>query len=193
MPPAGSGIVCIGFSAGGLRSLQVVMRDLDEEFPWPVLITQHFPADIRSHLPEILGNATSLPVREAVEGQALEPGVGFTCPSGAAMGVAPDETITLQPRKRGPPSTVDHLFATAAAAAGPGVVAVVLSGFGSDGAAGCCAVKERGGTFIAESSATAEWTGMPSATIGVGPVDAVLPSHEIGRELVRRASRSSFA
>lgn len=183
--PRSPGVVCLGASAGGLVSLKVILNALPADFPWPVLILQHFPADVQSRLPEILGRTSALTVREAAEGESLEPGVALTSPSGAEMGVTPDARTVFRPRKRGPPNSVDHLFATASLAAGPAMVAVVLSGVGSDGTAGSRVVKKNGGTVIVEHPETAEWPGMPAAAIRAGVVDKVLSSQDIAPALVR--------
>ncbi|MBW3582572.1 MAG: chemotaxis protein CheB [Euryarchaeota archaeon] len=173
------GVVCFGSSAGGLRSLQAVFSGLSSDFSWAILITQHFPSDVRSYLAEILTRGSALSVREAVEGDILDAGVALTCPSDVEMGVAADRTIAFRPRVPGPPESVDFLFKTAAVAAGPSVVAVVLSGMGSDGAAGTVIVKKNGGVVLVERPQTAEWGGMPTAAIRAGPVDGVLESPDI--------------
>lgn len=181
------GIVCLGASAGGLRSLEAIMRALPPDFPWPVLVTQHFSPEHASHLAEILGRDTSLPVREATDGEPLVPGVVFTSPSEREMGVTPDGKITLRPPVAGRPQRIDHLFATASISAGAMAIAVVLSGTGSDGAAGTLIVKLNGGTVIAESADSAEHSGMPAAAIRAGTVDAVLPRAEIGSLITQLA------
>jgi two-component system chemotaxis response regulator CheB len=177
------GVVCIGSSAGGLASLKAIVRALPAGFRWPILVTQHFPADVTSHLPEILARESALAVREALQGERLAPGVLLTCPSSAVMGVSTDGAIMLRPRKGGLPDSVDHLFTTAAGLTGAKVVAVVLSGAGWDGAAGATIVKKNGGTVIAESPETAEWGGMPAAAISAGAVEQVLPNHAIAAAL----------
>jgi chemotaxis response regulator CheB len=191
--PPTRGLVCIGSSAGGIASLKAIVGGLPPGFRWPILVTQHFPADVPSHLPEILARSSALAVREAREGERLAPGVVLTCPSGTKMGVAPEGRVSFRPRKRGPQDGVDHLFTTASAAAGSALVAVVLSGAGWDGAAGALIVKRNGGTVIAESTQTAEWGGMPAAAISSGAVDAVLPSHAIAAALVRLAAERPAA
>lgn len=186
-PATARGIVCIGSSAGGLRSLMAIARSLPPTFPCPVLVTQHFPADATSHLPEILARASSLAARQASEEDLLAPHTILTCPSGMKMGVAGDDRIALRPRERGRPDTIDHLFTTAASAGGALVTAVVLSGLGTDGAAGTLVVKEQGGTVLVEDPSTAEWPDMPAATIRAGAVDMILASHDIGPALTRSA------
>ena len=56
-------------------------------------------------------------------------------------------------------------------------MAVVLSGTGVDGSIGIAAVKERGGTVIAQDGA--EFGGMPAAAVATGIVDRIVPLERI--------------
>ncbi|MBO0686482.1 MAG: chemotaxis protein CheB, partial [Candidatus Dormibacteraeota bacterium] len=85
--------------------------------------------------------------------------------------------------------SADLLFESAAAALGRRVVAVVLTGSGSDGAMGVTAVKKMGGTVIAQDEATSEFFGMPGAAIRAGSVDFVLPLAEIPRMITSLVAR----
>jgi two-component system chemotaxis response regulator CheB len=64
-------------------------------------------------------------------------------------------------------------------------LAVVLTGGGSNGAAGVKLLKEEGGTVIAQDPATAKQPAMPLAATKTGFVDFILPLSEIGPALVR--------
>lgn len=179
-----TGIVCLGASAGGLRSLEAVLAALPADFPWPVLVSQHLQRDRPSQLPEILSRAGKLPVHEAIDGEPLRAGAVHTCPSDRDMGVTPDGHIALRAPPAGPPQRVDHLFATAAFAKRGRIIGVVLSGTGADGAAGSLVIKLNDGVVLAESEVTAQFAGMPDAARRAGAVDATLPASEIGPLLV---------
>ncbi|MEA3200233.1 MAG: two-component system, chemotaxis family, CheB/CheR fusion protein [Thermoplasmata archaeon] len=172
--------MCLGASAGGLRSLEAVLASLPSDLPWPVVVAQHVAPHPPSHLASVLAHATPLRVKEAEAGERLLPGVVYTSPSDAELGIGLDMRVTLRPLSAAHPSRIDHLFAAASAAAGPLAVAVVLSGTGTDGAAGALMVQLNGGTVIAESPDSAEHPGMPLATIQGGKVDAILPRADIG-------------
>ena len=166
------GVLCLGASAGGLRSLEAVLSRLPTSFPWPVLVSQHLQPQHASLMPEILSRATDLIVREAVDGESALPGIVYTCPSSAELGFSPEGRLSLRAPLGGRPQRIDHLFSTAAFARPGLVVAVILSGTGTDGTAGSLVVKLNGGTVIAESEQSAQQSAMPRSAIKAGTVDA---------------------
>lgn len=173
------GIICLGASAGGLRSLETIVSRLPADTPWPVLISQHLQADRVSQLPEILARSARMPVREALAGEVPVGGTIYTCPSSHELGLGLDGRLTLRFPVPGKPQRIDHLFATASYARPGRTIAVVLSGTGNDGAVGSLVVKLNGGSVLAESDETAEHTGMPAAAQRAGTVDATLPADKI--------------
>ncbi len=136
-------------------------------------------------MPQVIGRQSRLPVVHAEEGAQLERGHIYLAP--------PDRHLLI---KRGSLSltdtelvnfvrpSADLLFESVAAAYGPRAIAVVLTGSGRDGALGVTAIKQRGGTVIAQNEATSEFFGMPSAAIKTGAVDFVLALDEIAPKLV---------
>jgi two-component system chemotaxis response regulator CheB len=78
-------------------------------------------------------------------------------------------------------SSADPLLASAARAYG--VIAIVLTGRGSDAADGIRHVHEHGGTVIVQDPASAAEPGMPEAAIRTGAVNRVAPLPEIGATL----------
>jgi len=136
-------------------------------------------------MPQVIGRQSRLPVVHAEEGAQLERGHIYLAP--------PDRHLLI---KRGSLSltdtelvnfvrpSADLLFESVAAAYGPRAIAVVLTGSGRDGALGVTAIKQRGGTVVAQDEATSEFFGMPSAAIKTGAVDFVLALDEIAPKLV---------
>ena len=179
------GIVCIGASTGGLRSLEALLAKLPENFPWPILVSQHLQPDHASMMPQLLARISQLQVREAVEGDLPEPGVVYTGPSDLEMGLSPEGHISMRAPVARRPQRIDHLFATASFAHPGLVIAIVLSGTGSDGAAGSLVVKLNGGTVIAESPESALESAMPEAASRAGTVDDMRSAEEMAPLLVR--------
>jgi two-component system chemotaxis response regulator CheB len=110
------------------------------------------------------------------------------------MRIKPDRTISLVDGKRirQVRSSANPLFETASRVFGPHVIAVVLSGFDSDGTDGVQAVRKRGGTVIAQDRATSPHFDMPRSAIATGAVNLVLPADRIGPALVSLATTGSF-
>ncbi|MFJ4712141.1 chemotaxis protein CheB [Streptomyces sp. NPDC088785] len=180
-PPDGFAVVAVATSAGGVHGLTVLLSGLDADFPLPVLVVQHLDPHHRTVLAGILDRRTGLEVKLAEEGDTVRPGTVHLAPPDRHLLVGADGTLTLS---RSEPvhflrPCADLLFESVAEAYGARAVAVVLTGTGRDGATGVDAVKSRGGTVIAQDSATAQFGGMPEAAVDTGSVDLVLPLEEI--------------
>jgi two-component system chemotaxis response regulator CheB len=174
--PAEARVVVIAASAGGLRALETVLRGFPPNLHAAVLIVQHLDPHHQSHLAHILARSSRLPVREAKHGDALECGVVLVGPPGMHLTVGTMDRISLSAR---PPvhyvkPSADQLFRSAAETYGPRVVAVVLTGMGTDGANATLAVHSTGGVVIVQDELTSEFFGMPRAAIAEGHVDQVL-------------------
>ena len=180
----GFDVVGMASSAGGLSALTVVLQELGADFPATVLIVQHLDPRHRSLMADILNRRSDLPVAEAAEGDKLLPGHVFIAPPNHHLLVNSDGTLVLTETElvHFVRPSADLLFESMAASFRDRAIAVILSGTGSDGAMGSRAVKQMGGTVIAQD-AGAEFSGMPEAAIGTGAVDFVLPLDEIAGAL----------
>lgn len=185
-------VVVVAASAGGLTALAALLTALPSDFPLPLAIVQHIDPNRDSFIANILGRRTKLVVKEAERDDILTPGVVYVAPPGWHMVIVKGGAITLThtaPVHFVRPSA-DELFESAARAFGP-AIGVVLSGSGTDGAAGATAVKALGGTVIAQNEATAMFFGMPHAAIESGAVDYVLPLDDIAAQLVSLAGSTT--
>ena len=190
--PSGGRLVALAASAGGIHALATVLSALAPDLPAAVVVVQHLAPHHRSHMAQIMSRHTALLVKQARDGEALRPGVVYIAPPDRHLLVNGDGTITLADTELVHflrPSAA-HLFETAAAAFGVGVVAVVLSGTGEDGAMGIRAVKKVGGTVIVQDEASAEFQGMPQAAIRTGVADRVLSLDQIGPALSALLTRT---
>jgi two-component system, chemotaxis family, protein-glutamate methylesterase/glutaminase len=179
-------VVALVSSSGGLDALSRVLRVMPAQLPACVIALQHADPSRASQLAPLLDREGALPVSDACDGAALAPGRVVVAPSGFHTLVTRERTVVLIRSGERPPSrpSADLLLASLAVAVGSDVIAVVLTGFGHDGAAGATAVKRLGGVLIASSLATSEEPSMPEAAIDTGVVDAVLPLDDIGAALV---------
>jgi two-component system CheB/CheR fusion protein len=176
----GAQLVVIGSSAGGIEALSRVVASLPADFPAPIVIAQHLDPRRQSHLADILGRHSSLPIRVVDEPTtALEAGVVFVVPSNRLVELV-DGVLRVRPAKRGliAPS-IDLLLTSAARSFGERLIAVILTGTGSDGSAGAWDVKQAGGTVVIENPATAMFPSMPGS-VSPSLVDARADLDAIG-------------
>lgn len=174
-----SQLVVIGASAGGIEALSRVVGSLPSDFPAPIVIAQHLDPRRPSHLGDILSRHAALPVRLVEEAAALEDGVIFVVPSNRLVEIV-DGELRLRPARPGSVApSVDLLLETAAAAFGHGLIAVILTGSGSDGSAGAWHVKQAGGAVVIENPDTALFPSMPRS-ISPSLVDATADLDSIG-------------
>lgn len=175
----GYDLVVIGSSAGGIEALSTLVRGLPADFGAALVIAQHLDPDHISHLGEILARHTVLEVRTVVDQEPLIPGVIYVVPADRDVEIT-DHTVGLRPHgnSRSTPS-VNRLFTSAAHAHGEHLIAVILTGAGSDGASGARDVKSAGGTVIIENPATAAYASMPQS-LAPTTVDLVVELAQIG-------------
>jgi two-component system, chemotaxis family, protein-glutamate methylesterase/glutaminase len=173
-------VVGIGSSAGGIHALTTILTALPASLPAPVLVVQHLDPRHPSVLAQLLDRASTLPVRQASEGDLVEAGV-VLAPPGHHMVLNEDGTVSLNddPLIHFVRPSVDVLFASIARVCAAGGIGVILSGGGTDGADGIRAIKGAGGTVLAQDQATSQVFGMPGAAIDTGLVDRVLPLEAI--------------
>ena len=185
MPPAFE-IVALAASAGGLKALTDVLAALPAEFPAPLVVVQHLDPRHRSLMADILGKRTMLAVKEASEGDRLEPGRAYVAPPNRHLLVNPDRTLSLTQTElvHFVRPSADLLFESTAASYRERAIAVVLSGSGKDGAMGVTAIKKMGGTVIVQDEKTSEFFGMPGAARQTGMADFVLPLSDIAPALL---------
>ena len=147
---------------------------------------QHLDPRHRSLMPQVIGRQSRLPVMHAEEGLKLLADHIYLAPPNQHMLINRKGTLTLTDTElvNFVRHSADLMFESVAAAYGDRAIAVVLTGSGHDGAMGVTAIKQRGGTVIAQDEASSEFFGMPSAAIATGAVDFVLPLDEIAPGLM---------
>jgi len=181
-------LIAIGSSTGGTEAVKEIMSVLPADSP-AVLVTQHMPPGFTRSFAERLNSLSRLNVAEAVHGERVLPGRGYIAPGGRHMGVqrsGASYQIVLsddEPVNRHRPS-VDVLFRSVAAAAGPNAAGIMLTGMGRDGAAAMLEMKRAGAFNIAQDEATCVVFGMPREAIALGAVDEVVPLHGIARRVL---------
>jgi two-component system chemotaxis response regulator CheB len=185
-PNAAFDVVALAASAGGLTALSQVLSALPPDFPAAVVVVQHLDPRHRSLMADILSRRTSLKVKQGEERDVLTPAMVHIAPPNHHLLVNPDGTISLSQSElvHFVRPSADLLFESVAASYKDRVIAVVLTGTGSDGAMGVQAIKKTGGTVIVQDEKTSQFFGMPAAAIQTGNADFILPLDEIASALV---------
>jgi two-component system, chemotaxis family, CheB/CheR fusion protein len=172
-------LVVVGSSAGGIEAVSTLLAGIKPGFPAPIVIAQHLDPSRQSHLAEILARRSVLPVRTIEDREQLIPGTVYVVPSNHLVEISDGHIeLKLDGSARMKPS-VDLLLTSAAEAFGDRLIAVILSGTGSDGAAGARAVKKAGGTVIIQDPDTAAYPGMP-LSLAPTTVDIVATLDKMG-------------
>jgi two-component system, chemotaxis family, CheB/CheR fusion protein len=178
--PAPRQLVVIGSSAGGIDALSTLVSTLSPSFPAPIVVAQHLDPSRFSHLQEILARKSKVPVRTVQDREPLQDGVVYVVPADRHVEIS-DHLVSVhaEPRRGRPAPSIDLLLASAAEAFGEQLVAVILTGLGSDGADGARRVKELGGTVVIQNPKTASHPEMP-LSLAPTTVDIVAELEAIG-------------
>lgn len=184
----GRDIIVVGASAGGVEALSQLVADLPHDLPAAVCVVLHMSAHSGTALSQILARRTKLAVGQASDGEPIRHGRVYVAVPDRHLIVGPDAVwITNGPKENGHRPAADTTFRTAAAAYGPRVVGVVLSGSRDDGTAGLRAIHARGGVAVVQHPDEALFPGMPQSAVAGDHPDWVLPVGEIGALLTTLA------
>lgn len=187
--PSDEGIVVIGVSTGGPRTLEHILPQLPEDFPWPIVVVQHMPASFTLPFANRMNELCALKVVEASRPMALEPGTAYIGKGGADVQVVKRAgKATILPK----PESAEYLWHPSVEMLARSVLdhyepknilAVMLTGMGYDGADAFADIKKRGGRTIAESRESAVIFGMPAELISRGGATVTLHCEKIAKQI----------
>jgi two-component system chemotaxis response regulator CheB len=192
-PPSRIDVVAIGTSTGGPGALSELIPQLPADLPVPIVIVQHMPPLFTRLLAERLNVIASLEVREGKEGEKVRRGQVWIAPGDHHMTVVRKGADILLALNRDAEENscrpaVDVLFRSVAQIYGANVLAVVLTGMGSDGTQGAAAIREAGGEVIVQDEESSVVWGMPGKVVAASLADRIYPLSGIASEVVRRVS-----
>ena len=195
LPRAKVEVVAIGTSTGGPNALAEVMPGIPGDFPVPVVAVQHMPPVFTRLLAERLASRSAIPVEEGTVGVDLVPGHAWIAPGNFHMvvkrtGMKRRLDLNQDPPQNSCRPAVDVLFRSVAAAYGPAVLGVVMTGMGADGVLGSQAIREAGGEVIVQDEASSVVWGMPGLVHAAGQDDGVYPLNQLASEITRRVFES---
>jgi len=172
-------ILAIGSSTGGPPALQKILSQFPAALPFSVVISQHMPAGFTKAFAERLNRLLPFEVREATDGEQVNPATVYIAPGGMNMVfVQNKEKVVI--RLKSPAKedkyipSVNAMLGSVAKVYGARALAVILTGMGNDGSVGVKKIKEAGGGVIAEAEGSAVVFGMPREAIATGVVDRIL-------------------
>ncbi len=185
-------LLVIGASTGGPPAIQQILEDLGPNLKVPVAVAQHMPEGFTRAFAKRMNAHLSVAVREATDGERLQPGTVYIAPANYHLTFAQDiagagliAQVARTPLDTAHHPSVDLLFSSAARVVGGGTVGVLLTGMGRDGSEGLMDLRQVGAHTIAQDQATSVVYSMPSSAVALGSVCEVLPLGEIGSRLRR--------
>jgi chemotaxis response regulator CheB len=182
-------VVCFGASAGGLDAYRTILSNLPSNTGLAFVIVHHQPAEGKSLLTEILPSVTRMPVVLISDHEVVRADHVYVVPAGQQVTMDGD-LFHLEPISKvsGWPKNISIFLQTLADDRKKRAIAVILSGFDSDGAAALESIKEEGGIVFAQNFQTAKQPDMPKSAVMTGCVDYLLSPAEIAVQLVRIAN-----
>jgi len=183
-------LVVIGGSAGSFTALKTLLADLPEDLGAAVIVCQHLSSFGESRSAELLARYATMPLVDAEEGMALEPGkIVFAVPDLHIMVGKGHIHLRRGAHENNFRPAIDPLFRSAAVYGGPRAIGVVLSGMMDDGAAGARAIDRTGGAVLVQSPDTADCDSMPWATLDAVHSAIPVPLGDLGAAIAERVGR----
>ncbi|EGQ8486528.1 chemotaxis response regulator protein-glutamate methylesterase [Vibrio alginolyticus] len=182
-------LTAIGTSTGGPVALQKILTRLPMNYPHPIVLIQHMPATFTAAFASRLNTLCKIQVKEAQDGDVLQPGVAYLAPGGKQMmvdgraGAARLRIIDGGDRMNYKPC-VDVTFGSAAKVYGDKVLSLVLTGMGADGREGARMLKSSGSTIWAQDEESCVVYGMPQAVAKAGISSEDLPLDRIAERML---------
>jgi two-component system chemotaxis response regulator CheB len=188
-PLRGLRAIGLGCSTGGPQALVAFVQALTRPLPVPLLVVQHMPAGFIAMLADHLNRLGRLPCAEARDGEVLRPGRLYLAPGDRHLLAEPGAGGLVARLADTPPENfcrpaVDPMLRSLSAACGGAVLAVILTGMGQDGLAGCRAIAAAGGTVLAQDEASSVVWGMPGAVAKAGLARALLPPAALAEQVL---------
>jgi len=175
--------VALGASAGGLQSLIAFFKSVPTDLPAAYIVIMHLARDRSSYLAEILANHTTLPVYKIENNQALQPGNVYVIPEGTYLRIQDSFLETFDRPHTPTNSAIDVFMESLATDKGSKAIAIVFSGYGTDGVNGALAISAAGGKVLVEEPQEAIEKSMPQAVISLDHPDYVGPAAELALHL----------
>jgi two-component system CheB/CheR fusion protein len=178
-------IVGIGASAGGLEALELFLSNVPKECGIAFVIVQHLSPNHTGNLPELLQRSTRMKVLQVNGSTKVQPNHVYVIPPNKDMLIKSRRLYLHDPDiKHGLRLPIDSFLRSLAEDCNEQSIGVILSGMGSDGTLGLCAIKEEGGLTLVQAPSTAKFDSMPKSVMDAGFADIVAPAEELPARIV---------
>jgi two-component system chemotaxis response regulator CheB len=152
------------------------------------------PSQFTGPLAARLDANSALSVREADDGDALEPNCVLIAPGGRHLEIVrrgnyvralirDGDTVS------GHKPSVDVMMASAATAFGPNCLGVIMTGMGRDGAKGCRTIRQCGGYVLGQDETSSDVYGMNKVAFVEGNVDQQFALSDAAEVITRQMRR----
>lgn len=188
-------LILMGSSTGGTEALRVILESLPNEIP-PILIVQHIPAFFSEAFANRINSLVNFEVKEAADGDEVKKNRVLIAPGGKQMGVKMVGSkmvvvVNDDPQVNRHKPSVDYLFQSVNRMKSEGILAVILTGMGNDGARQMKVLRDSGARTIAQDEATSVVFGMPREAIRMGGAEFTLPLNAIAEKMVDLVNENS--
>ena len=188
---AAPSIVALGTSTGGPRALQEILPMLPSDLPVGLVVVQHMPRGFTGPFAQRLDKLCQIRVREAAEGDAVEPGLVLIAPAGHQLTVLRNSNrkgivhLSSEPNNTPHIPSVDVMMLSLSESFGALTMGVIMTGMGSDGCAGMTAIAKKSGITIGQDEATCTVYGMPKSCADAGTLQRLVPLREIPAQILQ--------
>jgi two-component system CheB/CheR fusion protein len=177
-------IVGIGASAGGYEALSAFFTTMPADSGIAFIVVTHQSPEHPNLLPELLQKHTKMKVAEASNNIRVKPNHVLLSSPGCNL-ILKDGILKVADGKvKSHNAPIDFFFRTLAEVQADKAICILLSGCGTDGTIGLKEIKGIGGLTMAQSPASAKFSGMPGNAIALNIVDIIAAPEEMPALLV---------
>ena len=185
-------VVAIGSSAGGFDALKKFFTNMPTDLGIAFVIIQHLDPNHKSNMAELMSRYTGLKVKQARDGMSVNPDNLYIIPPNKDMGIINRKLELIEPTEpHGLRLPINFFFNNLAEDQKEQSIAIIFSGYGSDGTLGIKAIKAEGGMVMVQDPQTAESDSMPESAIETGLVDFILAPEKMPEKLISYVKSSN--
>jgi two-component system, chemotaxis family, protein-glutamate methylesterase/glutaminase len=181
-------VIAIGASTGGTEAIRRVIECFPAMTPG-VVIVQHMPAGFTKAFAERLNTLCLMEVKEAQTGDRVMPGRILIAPGDYHLRVKRSggyyyADCHAGDKVNGHCPSVDVMMQSVAEHVGSNAVGVILTGMGSDGAEGMCAMRKARARTLAQDEQSCVVFGMPKIAHDRGGAESLVPLEKIAQTVL---------